>query len=74
MNVLHGSYRVPMNPHDIRPDGASNSYTSALRDFYLRSLTTAATVHERDTNNPAEARRANLAARAMLVASMPTSL
>lgn len=74
VNVLHGSYRVPMNPHDIRTDGASNSYTSALRDFYLRSLTTAATVHERDTNDPVEARRANLAARAMLVASMPTSL
>ena len=64
------------NPHE-----AVGEIMHALSLLYRdRSITTYEGTMEitefatRDASNPAEARRANLAARAMLVASMPTSL
>lgn len=78
VNVLHGTYHIPLNPHEVRPDGSPNTYTTALRDFVLRALTTATIARKREQTDADEAddskktaRSANLSARAMLLAEIP---
>jgi hypothetical protein len=67
-----GTYKIPNNSTEKRPDGSLNTHERILRDFYLQTLSTAGHVLHRRQTDPEGADRADAQARAMLLAEKTT--